>query len=184
MQVKILAALAAFLTSSVAYANTVYADYTFALSNVTLCSNASSPCTGRDDGTATGYFVLNTDLSSPTATLESLYIAITGLNGLPSTTFIYDVPGMTTNSTVDVASRTDFQLNDGGVELLLVFIGLNDSGPTTITTGDTYYDGDHFVGQIVPEAAPPGVTPEPSSMVLLGTGMLGMLFFARRRLAL
>jgi hypothetical protein len=49
------------------------------------------------------------------------------------------------------------------------------------TTVNVNLDGTTTLTSYIPSSNPPGVTPEPFSLLLLGTGLLGLGMLARRK---
>ena len=81
-----------------------------------------------------------------------------------------------------VSDSLDWYLNaDGNVHLLFQSDGFAQSGGSVIATEDGAGNWSYNVGNIYQGVSPPEV-PEPSSLILLGSGILGIAGVVRRRL--
>ena len=80
-----------------------------------------------------------------------------------------------------LSDSLDFYLNaDGNVHLLFQSDGFAQSGGVTIATEDAAGNWSYNAGNIYQGVSPPEV-PEPSSLILLGSGILGIAGVVRRR---
>jgi len=162
--------------------------YSYELVGINLCSVTTSPCPNGDTvGTVSGYITVTTNFT--TLTVDNAYVVVTGGTGgspsntYPSITYIYDVAGQTTNVTSTSGNGTYVRLNIGSADQLQFSFTsltansggshLNDSSSSEHDAkGNRYMDSGYLLGP----------TPEPGSLALVGTGMLGCAGFIRRRL--
>ena len=88
---------------------------------------------------------------------------------------IFDPDGVT------LSDSLDFYLNaDGNVHLLFQSDGFAQSGGFFGGTEDAAGNWVYTIGNVY-QGVSPGETPEPSSLVLLGSGLLGIAGVVRRR---
>lgn len=81
-----------------------------------------------------------------------------------------------------LSDSLDWYLNaDGNVHLLFQSDQFAQSGGVVIATEDASGNWFYDVGNIYQGFSPEGTTPEPSSLVLLGSGILGIAGVVRRR---
>lgn len=81
-----------------------------------------------------------------------------------------------------VSDSLDFYLNaDGNVHVLFQSDGFAQTGGTVIATEDALGNWFYNVGNIYQGNSPNDVVPEPSSLILLGSGILGIAGVVRRR---
>ena len=82
-----------------------------------------------------------------------------------------------------VSDSLDFYLNaDGNVHVLFQSDGFAQTGGVAIATEDALGNWFYNVGNIYQGNSPNDVVPEPSSLILLGSGILGIAGVVRRRL--
>jgi hypothetical protein len=72
--------------------------------------------------------------------------------------------------------------NDGNVHVLFQSDGFAQTGGVTIAVEDTAGNWFYSVGNIYQGNSPDDAVPEPSSLILLGSGILGIASIVRRRL--
>lgn len=81
-----------------------------------------------------------------------------------------------------ISDSLDFYLNaDGNVHVLFQSDGFAQTGGVTIAVEDTAGNWFYNVGNIYQGNSPNDVVPEPSSLILLGSGILGIAGVVRRR---
>ena len=84
---------------------------------------------------------------------------------------------------VTVSDSLLWYLNpDGNVHLLFQSDGFAQTGGVTIAVEDTAGNWSYNVGNIYQGNSPDDAVPEPSSLILLGSGILGIASVVRRRL--
>jgi hypothetical protein len=118
--------------------------------------------------------IVNTVFSGLTANNEpSSTILVTGTGGVPAD------PGATNTITADGTFSSDLSYFEGtGTTTLALEFLSKGVADTYGTTGTITYN---YTPAVV--TPPPAATPEPSSLALLGSGVLGLAGVVRRRMA-
>ena len=173
MRLRFLLATASLLAIS---CSTAFADDVFTLvsGNGKITVNFTAPATPTVAATGLDYF-----------TLSDISVDIDGIANTGDTLYFYTHMPMTPDSgglAIQEGNTTTYFVDDYGRQLFTG--GLTD--PTFITggpfslrkVGDGTYDN-NFKLDIA--ASSTAVTPEPSSFILLSTGLLGMAGVVRRR---
>src|SRR5579875_514274 len=178
MRSRYLAVFAAMLSVSL-YA---HADQIFTLSGVTF---SSLPTGGTPEGTLTGTFTTNNALNS----IVSYDITASASGSFAGFEYTPLDSSVTSSSLPLQYFQLDAPLGGPATEELRLYFtsGLSASGGT-ISSSFSYEDetiagGIRYPSGSVVAGSASSVTPEPSSMALLGTGLLGVAGVVKRRFA-
>jgi hypothetical protein len=98
------------------------------------------------------------------------------------TPFVVTGLGAVLDANGALSDSLDFYLNaDGNVHVLFQSDGFAQTGGVTIAFEDALGNWSYNVGNIYMGNSPDEVVPEPSSLILLGSGILGIAGVVRRR---
>jgi hypothetical protein len=169
---------------------------TLVLSASTLIAHADSiyTYTGKDFTSADGPFTTNDFVSGSLTTTTPLADNLDKASITPASFSFNDGVNTITNtnefeegiliSTNASGAITDWSIiigADNGAEVILIAGGPQFAGGDGDMGANRAGSGINSVSGVFTSAAPIGVTPEPSTLALLGTGILGLAGMARRK---
>ncbi len=152
-----------------------------------MLSGANQVPANASTGSGTATLVLNgnlltadisfTGLTAPAAAAHIHCCAAADANA-PVVIPFAGFPAATSGTYMGTFDLSTFDFSGGGTEAALI-AGLND-GMAYVNIHDANFPGGEIRGQVMTSS--PSAVPEPGTLVLLGTGALGLAGAARRRL--